>query len=52
MDDLRKYINDRMIEIPDVNIDLRDDRTKQQWNVELSAFYLSKFPVTQDLYLR
>jgi formylglycine-generating enzyme required for sulfatase activity len=50
MDNLSKRINDQMVKIPSGAIALRDDRTKQEWNVELSSFYLSKFPVTQELY--
>ncbi len=44
-------IHDGMVEIPAGKIELRDDRTKQQWMVEIQAFWLAKFPVTQDLYV-
>ena len=40
-----------MVEVPSGKIDLRDDRTKQRWTVEVNPFLLSKFLVTQDLYL-
>lgn len=43
-------VNDTMVEIPKGKIELRDDRTKQKWVVEIEPFLLSKFPVTQDLY--
>ncbi|MDO1451492.1 SUMF1/EgtB/PvdO family nonheme iron enzyme [Rhodocytophaga aerolata] len=43
-------INDLMVEIPNGTIQLRDDRTKQKWIVEIKPFLLTKFPVTQDLY--
>jgi formylglycine-generating enzyme required for sulfatase activity len=43
-------IHEQMVEIPGGKIELRDDRTKQQWIVELEPFLLAKFPVTQDLY--
>ena len=43
-------INEQMVEIPSGKIELRDDRTKQKWTVEIQPFLLSKFPVTQDLY--
>lgn len=43
-------LSERMIQIPAGSIDLRDDRTKQQWTVDLSAFLLAKFPVTQAFY--
>jgi len=39
-----------MIPLPAGSIDLRDDRTKEQWTVELPSFLLAKFPVTQELY--
>lgn len=39
-----------MIELPAGSINLRDDRTKEQWTVELPSFLLAKFPVTQDFY--
>ncbi len=41
----------QMVEIPSGEIELRDDRTKQRWTVEVNSFLLAKFPVTQDLYL-
>lgn len=44
-------INDQMVEIPSGKIELRDDRTKQKWTVQINPFLLGKFPVTQDLYL-
>jgi formylglycine-generating enzyme required for sulfatase activity len=40
-----------MVEIPSGQIELRDDRTKQSWTVEINSFLLGKFPVTQELYL-
>ncbi|MGL4599346.1 MAG: formylglycine-generating enzyme family protein [Bacteroidia bacterium] len=43
-------IQDEMVEIPAGKIELRDDRTKQKWMVEIQSFWLAKFPVTQDLY--
>jgi formylglycine-generating enzyme required for sulfatase activity len=42
-------INDQMVTIPGGAIELRDDRIKNKWTVELSPFLLAKFPVTQDL---
>ncbi len=39
-----------MVEIPMGKIDLRDDRTKKKWTVEIQPFLLAKYPVTQDLY--
>lgn len=43
-------INDLMVAIPGGKIELRDDRIKQKWTVEVSSFLLAKFPVTQELY--
>lgn len=43
-------INDQMVEIPSGEIELRDDRTKQKWIVQVNPFLLGKFPVTQELY--
>jgi formylglycine-generating enzyme required for sulfatase activity len=40
----------QMIEIPSGIVELRDDRTKQQWTVPIPSFLLAKFPVTQDFY--
>lgn len=48
---IETMVNDQMIEIPGGEIELRDDRTKQKWTVEIDPFSLSKFAVTQDLYL-
>jgi formylglycine-generating enzyme required for sulfatase activity len=39
-----------MVEIPEGRIELRDDRTKQKWTVELAPFLLAQFPVTQEQY--
>jgi len=47
---LSSTINDQMVEIPSGKIELRDDRTKQKWNVEINPFLIGKFPVTQGLY--
>lgn len=43
-------IKNEMVLISGGTIELRDDRTQQQWKVEISPFLLAKFPVTQDLY--
>lgn len=40
----------QMVKIPSGEVEMRDDRTKQQWTVEIPSFYLAKFPVTQDFY--
>lgn len=41
-------IENLLIKIPGGSIELRDDRTKQKWKVNINPFMLSKFPVTQD----
>lgn len=43
-------LSNQMVEIPSGKIELRDDRTKQKWTVNLDGFLLAKFPVTQGLY--
>ncbi|GGH21267.1 hypothetical protein GCM10008013_19090 [Paenibacillus segetis] len=40
-----------MATIPGGEIELRDDRTKQKWKVEIKPFLLAQFPVTMELYL-
>jgi formylglycine-generating enzyme required for sulfatase activity len=43
-------ISELMVEIPGGEIELRDDRKKQKWTLQIESFLLCKFPVTQDLY--
>lgn len=45
------FTKNLMVEIPSGIIELRDDRTKQKWIVELDSFLLAKFPVTQDIFI-
>ena len=40
----------QLIEIPKGDIELRDDRTNEKWNVKIDTFLLGKFPVTQKFY--
>lgn len=47
---LASAISGQMVDIPRGTIELRDDRTKEKWMVEIEPFLLSKFPVTQNLY--
>lgn len=42
--------NNPLVEIPSGRIELRDDRTKQKWTVDIEPFLLAKFPVTQEFY--
>ncbi len=50
MNAISLFITDHMVAIPKGKIELRDDRTKEKWTVEIEPFLLSKFPVTQELY--
>jgi formylglycine-generating enzyme required for sulfatase activity len=43
-------LNDLMAAIPGGTIELRDDRTRHRWTVEIAPFLLARYPVTQDLY--
>jgi formylglycine-generating enzyme required for sulfatase activity len=45
-----KKINDRMIGIPAGEIEMRDDRIKHKWKVQIKPFLLSSYPVTRDIY--
>lgn len=42
--------DNQMVKIPGGKIELRDDRTKERWTVNIKPILLSKFPVTQELY--
>lgn len=39
-----------MVQIPAGKVELRDDRKKRTWTVELNAYLLAPVPVTQELY--
>ncbi|WP_339320636.1 SUMF1/EgtB/PvdO family nonheme iron enzyme [Paenibacillus sp. FSL R10-2734] len=39
-----------MVKIPGGEIELRDDRIKSKWKVELRPFHLARYPVTMELY--
>ncbi len=43
-------LQNSLVRIPAGEIELRDDRIKHQWKVEIKPFLIAKFPVTQDLY--
>ena len=38
------------MKIPTGVVNMRDDRTKETWSVDIDSFQLGKFPITQDLY--
>ena len=46
----KKVIDGLFVSIPKGNVDMRDDRTKETWTVDIDSFELSRFPVTQGLY--
>lgn len=48
--ELEHYLDYPMVKIPAGEIELRDDRKKSKWKVELNPFLLARFPVTVDLY--
>jgi formylglycine-generating enzyme required for sulfatase activity len=45
-----KEILKGMIQIPEGEIVLRDDRIKHSWTVEVESFLLARYPVTQNIY--
>ncbi len=42
------YFN--MVKIPAGKIELRDDRIKKEWQVQIKPFLLAKYVVTMELY--
>jgi len=46
----KDLLEELLIGIPSGSVEMRDDRINKSWEVEINAFSLSKFPVTQDLY--
>lgn len=46
----KEAIEELFIQVPPGVVAMRDDRTKKNWEVEINTFFLSKFPVTQDIY--
>lgn len=44
------YMDYPMAEIPGGEIELRDDRVKCKWNVQISPFLLARYPITLGLY--
>ena len=47
---IESQLSDLLIEIPEGEIELRDDRTKQKWRQTVDAFYISKYVVTQGFF--
>lgn len=51
MQNIDKELIDKLfVIIPAGTVEMRDDRIKKIWEIEVKSFNLSKFPVTQDLY--
>ena len=55
METINKRINKEVIDelfvtIPTGVVDMRDDRTKGTWSVDIESFELCKFPITQEIY--
>src|SRR5690606_9148036 len=46
----KKVIDELFVIIPTGTVDMRDDRTKKTWSVDIDSFKLSKFPITQEIY--
>ncbi len=44
------FTQNEFVKIPAGRVKMRDDRTKQEWIVNIKSFMLAKFPVTQALY--
>ena len=44
-------ICETMVTIPGGEILMRDDRKQLTWSVEIEPFLLSRFPITQELYV-
>jgi len=43
-------ILDLLVTIPNGSVNMRDDRTKDAWSVDVDSLELSKFPITQEIY--
>ena len=48
--ELKSHVDNQMVKIPGGEIELRDDRTKDKWKVEIRPFLLAQYPVTKELY--
>ncbi|MEM6344199.1 MAG: SUMF1/EgtB/PvdO family nonheme iron enzyme [Bacteroidota bacterium] len=47
---LHQALAELMLPIPKGAINLRDDRKKEAWRVQIAPFLLAKYPLTQSLY--
>jgi formylglycine-generating enzyme required for sulfatase activity len=48
--DLWQTMESRMVQIPEGNVLLKDEKSGNEFTDEVSPFFMDKFPVTQDLY--
>lgn len=46
----KQVIDELLVTIPTGKVNMRDDRTKEIWSVDINSFELSQIPVTQELY--
>lgn len=46
----REVIDELFVTIPKGTVNMRDDRTKETWTVDVDSFKLCKFPMTQEIY--
>lgn len=47
---ITRRVNEELVTIPGGEIELRDDRTKNQWMVVIKPFLLARYPVTNEIY--
>jgi formylglycine-generating enzyme required for sulfatase activity len=46
----REVVDELFVTIPTGFLQMRDDRTKETWSVEIDSFDLCKSPITQEIY--
>ncbi|NRR16251.1 SUMF1/EgtB/PvdO family nonheme iron enzyme [Bacillus pacificus] len=50
MDRFIRLVDSNMLKIPAGKVELRDDRIKKEWKVQVNSFLLAKYVVTMELY--
>ncbi|MEM9338186.1 MAG: SUMF1/EgtB/PvdO family nonheme iron enzyme [Bacteroidota bacterium] len=48
--DIAQVVDESFVTIPTGTVQMRDDRIKETWSVNVESFELSRFLVTQDIY--
>lgn len=48
--EIKSFIDDQMVRIPEGEIELRDDRIKSKWKTKIKPFLLARYPVNMSLY--